>query len=265
MGELASHREYGRGRWSGGWLDALAEMPGAAPGVLIRGRVYAREGRVGDLHVEPGIISALVQDDGRPRPYPVAVTVPVLDDAAWDRFIDTLAAQAGHLAALLDGEPPAVIGAERSLLPGPGRLRTVCTCPDRDRQPCKHTAAACYQTAAAFDEDPFALLLLRGRTKPQVLTALREHRGPAAPPAPTAPGRLARDAYRTAPGPLPDRQPPPPRPGNAAFGGAPVEPPADSGITRLELVQLAEDAARLAWELLTNPTHYDAASSSRPT
>jgi len=255
MSEFSSHREYGRGRWSVGWLDALAELPGAAAGDLIRGRAYAREGRVGELHIEPGIVSARVQDDDRPRPYPVVLTVPVLPDAAWDRFIDVVCAQAGHLAALLDGEPPPGVGAERSLLPGPGELRAVCTCPQRDRQPCRHTAAASYETAAAFDADPFALLLLRGRSKPQVRAALRERRGPAQP-AVTVPGRLATDAYRAVAGPLPALPPLPPTPDlpdpGAPFPGPAIaDPPVASGLTGAELTYLAQRAARAAWHLLT--------------
>lgn len=254
MDELASHREYGRGRWSGGWLDALAELPGAAAGDLIRGRAYAREERVCELHIEPGIVSAWVQDDGRPRPYPVALTVPVLPDTAWDRFIAAVCVQAGHLAALLDGEPPPGLGAERTLLPGPGELRTVCTCPQRDRQPCRHTAAACYETAAAFDADPFALLLLRGRSKSQVLAELRERREPAQPTV-TAPGRLASDAYRAVPGPLPALPPLPPDPDASdtaapSTGPAIADPPAASGLTGAEIMHLAQRAARAAWDLL---------------
>lgn len=251
-----SHREYGRGRWSGGWLDALAELPGAAAGDLIRGRKYAREGRVGELHVEPGIVSARVQDDDRPRPYPVALTVPALRDSVWERFIDAVCAQAGHLAALLDGEPPPGIGAEQTLLPGAGELRTVCTCPQRDRQPCRHTAAACYETAAVFDADPFALLLLRGRSKSQVLAALRERRGPAQP-ASTAPGRLASEAYRAVLRPLPVLPPLPPVPDPSdpaapSIGPASANPPAASGLTGAELTYLARRAARAAWDLLAD-------------
>lgn len=261
MDELANHREYGRGRWSGGWLDALAELPGAAAGDLIRGRAYAREGRVGELHIEPGIVSAWVQDDDRPRAYPVALTLPVLPDIEWDRFIDAVCAQAGHLAALLDGEPPPGIGAERTLLPGPGELRTVCTCSQRDRQPCRHTAAACYETAAAIDTDPFSLLLLRGRSKPQMTAALRERRAPAQP-ASTAPGRLASDAYRAAPCPLPALPPLPPDPDasdpDASDPAAPpavpviADPPVASGLTGAELTYLAQRAARAAWQLLAD-------------
>lgn len=254
MGELASHREYGRGPWSGGWLDALAELPGVAAMDLIRARAYAREGRVGDLHIEPGVVSAWVQDDDRPRPYPVAITVPVLTDTAWDRFIDAISARAAHLAALLDGEPPNGIGAERMLLPGRGELRTVCTCLQRDRQPCRHTAAACYETAAAFDADPFALLLLRGRSKPQVLAALRDHRGLKQPPPLTPPGRLVSDAHRAVVRPLPTLAPLPPQP--AVFDpAAPViaDPPAVSGLTGAELTHLAQRAAHAAWSLLAHP------------
>jgi uncharacterized Zn finger protein len=256
MDEPASHREYGRGRWSGGWLDALAELPGAATGDLIRGRAYAREGRVGELHIEPGIVSARVQDDDRPRSYPVALTVPVLPDTAWDRFIDAVSAQAGHLAALLDGEPPPGIGAERTLLPGPGELRTVCTCAQRDRQPCRHTAAACYETAAVFDADPFAPLLLRGRSKPQVLAALRDRRSPAQP-ASTAPGRLASDAYRAVPRLLPALPPLPPGsdafdPAAPSIGPAIADPPLASGLTGAELTCLAQRAARAARDLLAD-------------
>jgi len=39
--------------------------------------------------------------------------------------------------------------------------------------PCKHSAAACYLIADALDADPFALFLLRGRTRDQVLTEMR--------------------------------------------------------------------------------------------
>lgn len=256
MDERADHREYGRRRWSGGWLDALAELPGAAAGDLIRGRAYAREGRVGELHIEPGIVSARVQDDDRSWPYPVVLTVPVLPDNAWERFIDVVFAQAGRLAALLDGEPPPGIGAERTLLPGPGELRTVCTCAQRGRQPCRHTAAACYETAALFDADPFALLLLRGRSKPQVLAALRERRGPTQL-AHTAPGRLATDAYRAVPRPLPVLPPLPPGPEAFEPAAPPIDPaiadpPAASGLTGRELTRLARRAARVAWDLLAD-------------
>jgi uncharacterized Zn finger protein len=244
------HRAYGRGRWSAGWLDALAALPGAAAMDLIRGRMYAREGRVGQLRIEPGIVSARVRDDERAQPYPVALTVPVLADAAWNRLLDALRAQAGNLAALLDGEPPSGDETGNAPLPGPGELRTICTCPQRDRQPCRHTAAACYETAAAIDADPFALLLLRGRSKEQLLAALRERRYPAAPSFSSS-GRLASAAYSTAPAPLPPVPPPPPDADSPGSTAPPIpDPPAASGLTAAELTDLARRAARAARALL---------------
>lgn len=64
----------------------------------------------------------------------------------------------------------------------------------------EHTAAACNGTAAAIETDPFTLLLLRGRSKEQLLDALREHRSTTAPTFPPD-GRLATAAYRAAYGP----------------------------------------------------------------
>src|SRR5512139_1952649 len=248
MAELVSRREFGRGRWGGRWLEALTDLRGAVPSQLIRGRALARADRVGDLRIEPGVVSARIQDE-RPHPYTAAVTVPVLNDATWDRLADALAAQAAHIAALLAGEAPTAIDAE-TLIPGPGQLRTVCTCEDRDRQPCRHTAALCYRAAAAFDEDPFGLLLLRGRTRPQVLSALRDRRG-AVRFGTTAPGLLARDAYRTVPGPLPRAEPPPPHPvASSLLTPSLAQPPAASGLTGSELAELAAHAARRARELM---------------
>src|SRR5690606_23556725 len=43
--------------------------------------------------------------------------------------------------------------------------------------PCKHVAAVHFVLGEAFDRDPFLLFELRGRTKAQVLDALRAARG----------------------------------------------------------------------------------------
>jgi uncharacterized Zn finger protein len=55
-------------------------------------------------------------------------------------------------------------------------LRTSCSCPDWG-DPCKHVAATHYVLGDALDRDPFLLFELRGRTKDQVLDALRAARG----------------------------------------------------------------------------------------
>ncbi|MEL6322215.1 MAG: SWIM zinc finger family protein, partial [Cyanobacteria bacterium J06626_14] len=50
-----------------------------------------------------------------------------------------------------------------------------CNCPD-PKNPCKHIAAVYYQLGDFFREDPFVLFQLRGRSKAQILEALRRKR-----------------------------------------------------------------------------------------
>ena len=54
-------------------------------------------------------------------------------------------------------------------------VNSKCSCPD-PKNPCKHIAAVYYQLGDFFREDPFVLFQLRGRTKEQILEALRQHR-----------------------------------------------------------------------------------------
>ena len=65
-----------------------------------------------------------------------------------------------------------------------GDVALSCTCSDARKAPCKHLAAVCYAAAARLDGDPFLLFALRGRTRTQVLAALRARRASAAPAEP---------------------------------------------------------------------------------
>src|SRR6202012_4876550 len=59
------------------------------------------------------------------------------------------------------------------LFPGSSRDLTMdCNCPDWGF-PCKHVAAVCYVLAEAFDDDPFAMLAWRGKSRDELLAALR--------------------------------------------------------------------------------------------
>ena len=147
------------------------------PGRLARGRTYANAGRVGPIGVSPGLIAADVQGS-RPRPYRTRLTLQTLTDAQWDAFLDEVAAHAGHMAALLDGDMPhELVDAAHAvgvpLLPGPGDLDPECSCPDWGH-PCKHAAALCYQAGWLLGAEPFVLLLMRGRGEEQVRAELDE-------------------------------------------------------------------------------------------
>lgn len=269
--------------WGQAWVDALEQRARLDPNRLPRGRDYAREGAVGELVLAPGEARAQVQGR-RMSPYDVRVRVRRFTDDEWDQVLGAISAQLGRAAAMLDGELPPevagdVAGAGLDLLPGAGEVGPRCTCPD-DADPCKHSAAVCYLVADALDADPFTVLLLRGRTRGEVLAGLRARRRglaailPGAPvqvgtragawapdggaaggapdgasQAPADPGVDARAALLSGatPGPVPVPPLPAARPGHPA--ALPMDPPAWRTGLRDDLLALAADAAWRAWEL----------------
>ncbi|GAB2989478.1 SWIM zinc finger family protein [Streptomyces pseudoechinosporeus] len=242
--------------WGRAWVTALEDSTLDA-GRLSRGRTYARKGMVGPVTIAPGQVKAAVQGS-QPRPYRSAVHLPVLTDAQWDTLLDTVAARAGHLAALLDGEMPAELvddtrQAGVPLLPQPTELDPDCSCPDWG-YPCKHAAALCYAIAATIDADPFVLFALRGRSREEVLAQLRARRTAtqetASPPAAT--GVPAAAAYTRWADHTP-QLPEPPEPA-AHTAALPVTPPPGSGLTATGLERLMTDTAARATRLLAGDT-----------
>ena len=197
--------------WSRRFI-AVLESYGMS-GRLQRGRSYARRGQVLEFSLAAGKVSARVQGS-RPSPYRVTITVPSLTGAQWREVESRLSAQALFRARLLAGEMPAEIEqvfaeAGTPLFPASRRDLTMdCNCPDWE-VPCKHLAAVCYVLAEAFDEDPFAMLALRGRTREELLAALRgaAARGPAAR-GPAAGGAVGRATAGLPPSVPPARESP---------------------------------------------------------
>jgi uncharacterized Zn finger protein len=167
--------------WAKRWL-AVLESYGIGSR-LQRGRSYARSGQVLNIDVQSGLVKARVQGS-RPNPYNVEIQVSTLPDAEWKRVLDTISQQAIFAAQLLDGEMPQEIGtafeeAGVSLFPATTRdVLTECSCPDYSN-PCKHIAAVYYLLGEHFDQDPFLIFTLRGRTREQVIEALRQRRATA--------------------------------------------------------------------------------------
>jgi uncharacterized Zn finger protein len=244
---------------------------------------YARTGAVEELVLAPGEARAQVQ--GRKGlPYGIRIRVRRFTDDEWGRVLDLISAQLGRAAAMLDGDlPPDIaddVAAGLDLLPGAGEIGPRCSCPD-DADPCKHAAAVCYLVADALDADPFVVLLLRGRTRGEVLAGLRLRRRGADLFRATAPGSEAADSKQAdgaetggahadgaeadevardrgvdartvlaaAPpsGPIPVPPLPPKRPGHPA--ALPVDPPLWRSGLRDDLRALASDAAQRAWQL----------------
>jgi uncharacterized Zn finger protein len=145
---------------------------------LTRGKSYARQGQVLTLTVSPGVVAATVQGS-RAKPYEVSIGFHALDERSWAQIESSLGAQAVHRAHLLAGEMPESLEAVVELAGAtlfPRRIRDLTmrsSCPDI-AVPCKHIAAAFYLLAERFDDDPFAILLWRGRSREQLLSGLDE-------------------------------------------------------------------------------------------
>ncbi|QDY80528.1 SWF or SNF family helicase [Streptomyces qinzhouensis] len=255
-------RGFAESWWGRSWIKALEDTALDAQ-QLKKGRRHAREGAVGAVSVRPGRITAVVRDRDGTR-HRVDVLIPELDDGDWHRFLDMAVDRAGHIAALLDREMPphlvedaATAGVE--LLPGMGDLEPECGCESWDL--CPHAAALCYTVARLLDQDPFVLLLMRGRGERRLLDELQERSvaraaggapdagGPASPGGaaagvPAAEAFAARDILP----PLPAPPPVPEEPGPPPCLDAETDPVPGAGPDALEF--LAADAAVQAHRLL---------------
>ena len=184
-------QQFGKTWWAGKWLAALERL--VDTGRLSRGRSYARSGQVLNIDISAGRVASRVQGS-LSQPYKIVINIKPLNDKDWEKVLDALAAQAIFAAKLLAGEMPpdiedAFAAAGLSLFPTNRKdLETDCSCPDWSN-PCKHIAAVYYLLGEQFDEDPFLLLRLRGRTRQQITAALSARRTAGLNAEPAAPGR----------------------------------------------------------------------------
>lgn len=175
--------EIGETWWSKRWIGVLESFHMGAR--LTRGRAYARKGQVISIDVQKGIVTAKVQGT-RTKPYSVKIALNPLSEKDWAKVTDAMASQAVFAARLLSGEMPrnieeAFAEAKVPLFPiSEKELGTDCSCPDW-ANPCKHIAAVYYLLAERFDESPFLIFKLRGRTKEEIIEMLREKRAETLP------------------------------------------------------------------------------------
>jgi uncharacterized Zn finger protein len=173
----------GESWWSKRWVTVLESLGMGTR--LTRGRSYARQGQVLSIEVEAGLVKAKVQGS-MAKPYTITIRLQPLSNQDWEEVTDAMASQAIFAAKLLAGEMPTHIeeafdAAHLSLFPTLQQdLQTDCSCPDW-ANPCKHIAAVYYILAERFDEDPFLLFKLRGRTREEIVKVLREKRVEALP------------------------------------------------------------------------------------
>jgi uncharacterized Zn finger protein len=187
-----------------------AVLPGredeAAERRLAQGAAFYRSGRVAGLRLAPGRLSASVQG-ARATPYHVEVLVEPLDDHAWREVVGAIASELRLAAGLLAGRwPDGLLAtlAERGidLVGDPSALDVRCPCGEADR-PCAHIVALWEAVAARIENDPFALLHLRGRGRQRLLADLAAARPGHGGPGAARVGVGARAAERGATAPVP--------------------------------------------------------------
>ncbi|WP_241153789.1 SWIM zinc finger family protein [Nocardioides pantholopis] len=164
--------------WGKAWVRAVEEAAYATED-LAAGRRLSRSGRIGQIEVDSGGFVAAVEDDG--GVWTVVGAVPPLGEEERDALVETVAAEAGRVAALLAGELPHSLAehAEEAgveLLPYGGELGTTCTC-DAWADPCPHALGVLHQIAWLLDADPFVLLHLRGLPREELLARLHGRQG----------------------------------------------------------------------------------------
>ncbi|WP_445635414.1 SWIM-type domain-containing protein [Nostoc sp. DSM 114161] len=171
---LQASREW----WSQQWLDLLDSYRFKKR--LERARNYARQGNVLNIEFQGAKVLAKVQGS-EVEPYQVSLSLEPFSDEQWGYVIETMSQKAIFAAKLLAGEMPqniAEVFTANGLSLFPFTLSDVhskCSCPDK-ANPCKHIGAVYYQLGDRFSEDPFVLFQLRGRTKEQILSDLRQLR-----------------------------------------------------------------------------------------
>jgi uncharacterized Zn finger protein len=175
--------------WGRAWVRAVEEASYSSADLRVARRT-SRAGQVGQIMVEPGRFVASVEDAR--GLWTVAGTVPVLDDSARAALVETVAAEAGRIGALLSGDLPHTLveHAEEAgveLLPFGSELGSECTC-DGWTQPCPHALAVLYQLTWLLEADPFVLLHLRGLPRDDLLSRLHQQT-----PAPTGDPASAED------------------------------------------------------------------------
>ena len=164
--------------WAQRWVDVLESFGWRRR--LERARNYARQGNVLALEFQGPKVSALVQGTA-PEPYQVSLSLDPFSEEQWGYVIETMSQRAIFSAKLLAGEMPQTIeevftSNGLSLFPLTRfDIHSKCSCPD-PANPCKHIGAVYYLLGDRFSEDPFVLFELRGRTKEQIIAALRQMR-----------------------------------------------------------------------------------------
>lgn len=164
--------------WAERWRSVLDGGPDMQRRVR-QGRATYRSGRVTDVRLTTGRVSARVQGS-RATPFLVEVEIPVLSEADWDVVVDLLAQKVRYSARLLAGHHPEGLldeALEAGVALIPSRSDIAVAAGHSGEDPFPVVGAAVWEAVASrLEHSPFPLFKLRGRGRERVLRDVAKHR-----------------------------------------------------------------------------------------
>jgi hypothetical protein len=161
-----THERIGRGPWAR--LLATAVVPDEGSTIAESGRTLARSGNVHTVVVGRRTLTGRVAEQS--GEYSVTITAEPVPPRIWAAVVRSVRGKE-QLAAAAEGHRQSVqleylmaVDWEEPLVPRPGDLGRVCTCPAAGA--CAHIAALAYAFASEIDREPSLLLRWRGCVEP---------------------------------------------------------------------------------------------------
>ena len=156
--------------WGQAWcrnLESYQQYESRLP----RGRSYLRQGKVYNLEVEPGKLTAVVAGS---ELYDTSILIQPLPKKQWKQMVEQGSGQVGSMLDLLagklgDGLMRILTDPKDGLFPKPKEIRFDCSCPDHADM-CKHVSAVLYGVGVMLDTKPEMLFTLRGVDQAELLS-----------------------------------------------------------------------------------------------
>lgn len=128
---------------------------------VARGKSYLTNGFVVDMHIEVGVVHALVMGSSA-SPYRVVVRIDPITDAHWKQMLDRCGRRINDVESLIRGDFPKSLQdiLEEELFPTSREIHFSCSCPDGASM-CKHVSAVLYGVGVFLDRDPSLFFKLR--------------------------------------------------------------------------------------------------------
>lgn len=158
-----SGRKITHSWWGNAWQKSI-ESYSDYSNRLPRARSYLRGGKVYDLTIDEGLVTANVKGSRR-KPYQVIVEISPLSKDDLATVKDLFKDQIDSIEDLLEGKFPKglqdeLLSGDYPLFPKPHEIDLSCTCPDWAYL-CKHVGAVLYGIGVVFDDDASLFFELR--------------------------------------------------------------------------------------------------------